>query len=400
MLNEWWTRLRFLILRKKRGELDEELEFHLEQAIASRIAAGVGATEARRQALIEFGGIEPTRDQCERQRPGWWIGTVLQDVRYALRGFRRNPLFTISVLVTLALGIGATTAVFSVVDRILFRPLPYADPSRIVSVGMVHSLEQQEFLMGRSYVEWQNNQTPFSSFAAQSTMVHNCDLVENNPAQLGCITFQASFLPLLGISPVLGRNFLPEEDRPNGPHVVMISYGLWKGHFGGDLHILDRMINVDGDPARVVGVLPKDFQFPTLESADIVSPFVFNPAVQQTVNGGFGDPMRLFARLKPGVSVAQAYAQMQPLFNGDLKWFPASAKKRTSAQYPNAARSRNPGCAPGCVDSLRVCSCGLADCVRQCGRLDDGARSRATTGACGTLGDRRQPWPAHPASTH
>jgi putative ABC transport system permease protein len=327
MISELLTRLRFLILRKKRGELDEELEFHLEQAIASRVAAGVGATEARRQALIEFGGIEPTRDQCERQRPGWWIGTVLQDVRYALRGFRRNPLFTISVLVTLALGSGATTAVFSVVDRILFRPLPYADPSRIVSVGMVHSLENQEFLMGRSYVEWQNDQTPFSSFAAQSTNVHNCDLVENNPAQLDCIAFQAGFLPLLGISPVLGRNFLPEEDRPNGPHVVMISYGLWKGHYDGDPHILDRMINVDGNPARVVGVLPEDFQFPTLKSADIISPFAFNPAVQQTVNGGFGDPMRLFARLKPDASVAQAYAQMQPLFSGDLNWFPASAKK-------------------------------------------------------------------------
>ena len=128
MISELLTRLRFLILRKRRSELDEEIEFHLEQAIASRIAAGMDPAEARRQALIEFGGIEPTREQCERQRPGWWIGTVLQDVRYAFRGFRRNPLFTISVLVTLALGIGATTAVFSVVDRILFRPLPYADP--------------------------------------------------------------------------------------------------------------------------------------------------------------------------------------------------------------------------------------------------------------------------------
>src|SRR3984957_8727843 len=97
-------------------------------------------------------------EQCERQRLGWWISTVVQDIRYALRGFRRNPLFTISVLVTLALGIGATTAVFSVVDRILFRPLPYADPSRIVSLGTVHSLEHQEFLMGRFYAEWRDNQ--------------------------------------------------------------------------------------------------------------------------------------------------------------------------------------------------------------------------------------------------
>jgi len=329
MISELLTRLRFLIFRKRRRELDEEIEFHLKQAITTRIAAGMDPAEARRQALIEFGGIEPTREQCERQRPGWWIGTVMQDVHHAFRGFGRNPLFTISVLITLALGIGATTAVFSVVDRILFRPLPYAEPSRIVSLGFVHPLERQEFMMGRFYVEWQKDQTPFSALAAQSTGVHNCDLVESDPMQLSCISFQASFLPLFGISPALGRNFLPEEDRPNGPPVVMISYGLWKVHYNGDPHILDRMIDVDGNPVRVVGVLPKDFQFPTLEAADIVSPFALDPAVQQTVNGGFGGAMRLFARLKPGVSVAQAHAQMQPLFNGDLKWFPPSAKSET-----------------------------------------------------------------------
>ena len=217
MIFELLTRFRFLILRKKRSELDEELEFHLEQAIESRMADGLGAPEARSQALIDFGGLEPMREQCERQRPGWWIGTVLQDVHYAFRGFGRNPLFTISVLITLALGIGATTAVFSVVDRILFRPLPYAEPSRIVSLGFVHPLERQEFVMGRFYVEWQKDQTPFSALAAQSTGVHNCDLVENDPMQLSCISFQASFLPLFGISPALGRNFLAEEDRPNGP---------------------------------------------------------------------------------------------------------------------------------------------------------------------------------------
>jgi putative ABC transport system permease protein len=257
---------------------------------------------------------------------GWWIGTVLQDTRYALRAFRRNPLFSISVVATLALGIGSATAVFSLVDRVLFRPLPYQDAERIVSLGMVHSLERQEFLMGRSYLAWNDNQKPFSAIAGQSTNPHPCDLVENNPAQLNCISFQAGFLPLFGISPVLGRNFLPGEDRPNGPRVVMISYALWKAHYAGDSHILDRSINIDGNPARVVGVLPANFQFPTLDSADLAFPMAFNPAIQQTANGGFGNPMRAFARLKPGVSIAQAYAQMQPLFQADLKWFPAEAK--------------------------------------------------------------------------
>jgi putative ABC transport system permease protein len=327
VITEFLTRLRFLILRRDRRELEEELQFHIEQSIALKRTAGLSAGQARRQALIEFGGIEPTRDECDRQHPGWWIGTVLQDIRYACRGFRRNPLFTLSVLLTLALGIGATTAVFSAVDRILFRPLPYAYPSRIVSVGMAHSLEHEEFLMGRFYAEWQYNQKPFSALASQSTMVHNCDLVENNPEQLNCISFQAGFLPLFGISPALGRNFLPEEDRPNGPPVVMISYGLWDRQYGGDRHILERTINVDGSPRRVVGVLPRDFQFPTLETADIVFPMALNPAIQQKVNGGFGNPMRVFGRLKPGVSVAQAYGEMQPIFESEMHGFPAEARK-------------------------------------------------------------------------
>ena len=323
------NRLRLIVSTRKSKELDEEIAFHIEQAIASRVSSGMAAGEARRQALIEFGGTERTREQCHRQRPGWWFGTVLQDVRYAVRGFRRDPIFTAAILLTLALGIGATTAVFSVVDPILFRPLPYADPSRLVSVGFVHSLERQEFVMGRFYAEWQNEQTAFSALAAQSTGVWNCDLVENNPLQLNCMSFQASFLPLLGVSPVLGRTFLSEEDRPNGPPVAIISYALWKGHYSSDPAILTRLINVDGRRTQVVGVLPREFQFPTLETADVIFPFAFDAAAQQAINGGFGSPMRLFARLRPGVSVAQASERMQPLFQQDLKSLPPAAKDET-----------------------------------------------------------------------
>ena len=124
MMREFLARLRFLVLRRSKIDLDMEFKFHLQQSAETRMAAGMTPEEARRQALIEFGGVERTREQCHKQRPGWWLGTVAQDIRYALRGFRRNPVFTIAVIATLAVGIGATTAVFSVVDRILLRSLP------------------------------------------------------------------------------------------------------------------------------------------------------------------------------------------------------------------------------------------------------------------------------------
>jgi predicted permease len=139
-------------------------------------------------------------------------------------------------------------------------------------------------------------------------------LVENNPAQLDCLFFDSEFLPLLGISPVLGRNFSPEEDRANGPRVTIISYRLWQGHYNLDPGVIGRLIDVDGSPARVVGVLPKDFQFPTLQSADVIFPMALDRAAQATANGGFGTPMRVFARLKPGVSITQAKEEMEPLF--------------------------------------------------------------------------------------
>src|SRR5271170_4258698 len=230
MITEMLTRLRFLISRRSHLEVDDELRFHLERQVEANIADGMSTREARRQAVIAFGGVERAREECREQQPGWWIDTAKQDVRYALRGFRRNPVFAVTVIATLALGIGATTAVFSVVDRILFRSLPYAHDDRLVSIGMVHSLEKQEFMMGGFFFEWRDHQKPFEAMAIQSTMPHACDLIENNPAQLDCLDFDAGYLPLLGISPVVGRNFLPEEALPNGPRVAIISYGLWQAH--------------------------------------------------------------------------------------------------------------------------------------------------------------------------
>ena len=324
MMRELPTRLRFLLLRRPHAELDEELQFHLEQSTATKMAAGVPAAEARRQALVEFGGVERAREQCHQQRPGWWLGTVAQDVRYALRGFRRNPVFTITVIATLAVGIGATTAVFSVVDRILFRSLPYAHGDRLVSVGLVAPILPQEFMLGGSYYDWRDKQTPFEALTSE-TGVDACDLTERNPARLQCASVEANFLPTFGISPVLGRNFLPEEDRPHGPKVALITYGLWLSHYGLDPGIVNRQVTIDGNPVRVIGVLPKDFEMPTLEAADVVAPQALDEAEQRKADPG--RVMYAFARLKPGVSIEQAEAALQPVFNYSLSLAPPQFRK-------------------------------------------------------------------------
>jgi predicted permease len=312
-LRALWIRLRGLIgARRDEDDFAAELESHVAMHTEDGIRAGLSPVEARRQALIRLGGAEQTRQAYRERRTLPWLENLLRDVRYALRGFRRNPVFTITVIVTLAVGIGATTAVFSVVDRILFRSLPYAHDDRIVSVGLVQSLEREEFTLGGFFFDWRDNQKPFEAFASQEALPHSCDLVENNPAQLNCIHAQAGFLPLLGISPVLGRNFLPEEDRPNGPRVALISYGLWQDHFNRDAGILDRMIDVDGSPARVIGVLPRGFELPTLQAADVMMPFALDEGAERASSPGH--PMRTFARLWPGISIAQATAELDPLF--------------------------------------------------------------------------------------
>jgi putative ABC transport system permease protein len=326
MLTQWLSRLRFFLARKTHRDVDDELQFHIDQQTAANIAAGISPEEARRQAAIAFGGIQRTREQCREQRPIFPIETLLQDIRYAIRGFRRNPVFTLTILATLTLAIGATTAVFSVVDRILFRPLPYGDADRIVSLGLVQPLETQEFMLSRFYYDWRSAQKVFASMTAENAVTGECDLTERNPAQLSCPLVEGNFLPTLGISPVLGRNFLPEETRPGGPGVALISYGLWLTHYSLDPGILNKTINIDGSPIRVVGVLPKEFEMPRLQSADILLPIAVDEASDRVANGGFGTPRRTFARLNPGVSIQQAEAALQPLFQQTQSQIPSEIR--------------------------------------------------------------------------
>ena len=248
------------------------------------------------------------------------------DLRYAARGFRRNPGFALTALLAIAIGVGSTAAVFSVVDRILFRALPYAAGDRLVTFGLVAPIEDREFMLGPDYVEWRRSQTPFTAVTSfDAAGVTDCDITAQPPVRQRCAAVEANFLPTLGVRPVLGRNFSPEEDRPKGPGAALISYGLWKSRFGGDPGAVGKTISLDNEATTVVGVLPAGFEFPTLAPVDILVPLQLDEAAQERPNTGV--VLRAYARLKDGVTPAQAAAALGPLFQDSLQYVPAAFRK-------------------------------------------------------------------------
>jgi putative ABC transport system permease protein len=186
--------------------------------------------------------------------------------------------------------------------------------------------QTNEFMLGYFYYDWQRNQKPFEQLTSESATTSECDLTESHPAQLSCTSVEGNFLPTLGVSPVLGRNFVAEESRPNGPRVALISYGLWLNHYGLGRDILNKTIDIDGERVRLVGVLPKDFEMPRLQPADVLFPKAVDEADDRKSNSGFGGPRKGFARLKDGISVQQAEAELQPLFQQALAHIPSDLR--------------------------------------------------------------------------
>src|SRR5260370_1313376 len=239
------------------------------------------------------------------------MNRLLQDLRHALRQLRKSPGFAAVVGLTVALGIGATTAMFSLVDGALFRSLPYPHADELVSVGIIAPIIDGEFLFAGNYLAWRREQTSFSGFTS-STGVNNCDLTDEHPARLTCAAVEATFLPTLGAWPILGRNFTPDEDRPNAPKVALLSYGLWQSRFAGDRGVIDRTLSLDGKPTRIVGVLPRDFEFPTLVHTSVLVPQALDESMVQ--RNELGPVVRVYGRIKARTSIESAAAQLQPLF--------------------------------------------------------------------------------------
>jgi predicted permease len=298
-------------------ELDDELRGFLEALADEKAGRGMSASEARRAALIEAGGVELVKDQVRDARMGAFIDTLVRDVRYGWRTLARNPAFTAAIVLALALGIGATTAVFSVVEAVLLRPLAYRDPERLVV--MLHRGVNP--VAPANFFDWRRQASGFERMGAAESWAPNLtggDEAETVPA----LRMTADVLPMLGVAPLLGRAFLPGEEAPGQDHVAVLGHALWQRRFGGDAGIVGRTIALNGEPYTVVGVMPRAFAFPPFwaTGAELWAPL----SLAERATSREGSSLRIFARLKPGARVAQARAEMAAITGRLEKEYPGT----------------------------------------------------------------------------
>src|SRR5436309_15442067 len=216
----WYQRFFRRGLTEKR--LDAELRFHLEHRIADLVAAGMAPEEARRRARLEFGGLDQVKEECRDVGAAHFLETLAQDVRYGLRQLRRNPGFTAVAVLTLALGLGANTAIFSVVNAVVLRPLPYPQSDRLVWIAEVIPSLNAELAGGADYLDWRDQNKTFERMTAYDPAASFNLTGRGTPARVHAAQVSANFFQTLGVSPQLGRGFTSEEDQANGPNTVIL----------------------------------------------------------------------------------------------------------------------------------------------------------------------------------
>ena len=316
---EWCIRL-WQTLRGRRadGDLEEELRSHLAMAAEDEQRRGHSPAAAVRASRIDAGGVTQTLDALRDQRGLPWLESLAKDSRYALRALRRSPTFTVVALLTLAIGIGANTAVFSVVNSVLLKPLPYPDADRLVAVWHtapgapgVATVSGGLRLSQSMYVTYAEENRTFEAiglWAAAAMTVTG--LAE--PEQVRGVVVSDGTLQALNVQPIAGRWLLAADQKPGAPATVMLGYGYWQRRFGGDRSVIGRTITVGSRPRTVVGIMPQGFRIVTAEPELIV----LGPLVRsQLTLSGFG--YEAVARLKPGVTIAEAdadIARMVPIW--------------------------------------------------------------------------------------
>src|SRR5260370_34931185 len=328
-LSEIWRRVQMLVRREKFArDLEEEMRLHRELKEKELIADGVEEREARYSANREFGNATYLRD-CGRDAWGWsWLENFANDVCFGARMLWQNPGFTIVAVLTLALGIGANTAIFSYVNAWMIRPLPYPQAERLM-VFESHDKQKGSTREGvtstASFLDFQKQNTSFEQTALWAGW--NFNLTGGGAAALvegGRVSW--NYFDALGVKPMLGRTFTPDEDQPGAGHVAILSQGLWQSRFAGDGKIIGRTITVEGEPYTVVGVMPGTFQFMLMGVANLWTPLALTDEER-------GDRARsrfsAFGRLKPGVTPEQAGAENAAVFCRLEKQFPETNTQPT-----------------------------------------------------------------------
>ncbi|HKF51702.1 MAG TPA: ABC transporter permease [Candidatus Acidoferrales bacterium] len=321
-------RLRSLFRRNTAdAELSSELRFHLERQIATNISAGMPPAEARRAALTEFGGVEELKEECRDMRKINWLQDLAQDVRYGLRTLRKSPGFTAVAVLTLALGIGANTAIFSVVDAVLLKPLPYEESSRLVVVWEHTSKEASKpnVVAPRNFLDWQAQNHVFQDMAYLADSRSNLTGI-GQPRQIAEEDVSANFFDILGAKLALGHGFTAANGVKGNDDVVVLSYGLWRDQFASDPAVVGKAIELNGTKCAILGVASHDFDsfFPrgslTGTHPQLWTPFVFPQSFYSHTN--VGRFLTVIARLKSGVTLPQAQAQMHVLASALSQKFP------------------------------------------------------------------------------
>jgi len=303
-------------------QLEEELCFHLEQHTNELIAQGHAPDDARRQARLALGGSEQVKEHCRDARGTRWLEDLLQDFRYAVRTLRNQTGFAAITVLILALGIGATTAIFSAVNAILFEALPYPHADRLMMIWEFGSEDSRSYVAFHTYRELAARSCSFNAIAVlkpwQPTLVGPAE-----PERFDGQFVSASFFHVLGVPPFLGRDFEASDDRFNGPKVVILSNALWKRRFGGDPTIIGRQITLDDNSYTVIGVMPSAFESVLVPSAELWTTLQYDAEhITDVQTKEWGNHLRMIGRLQPGASTDQARRELDTIVHTPVPEFP------------------------------------------------------------------------------
>jgi putative ABC transport system permease protein len=303
-------------------ELDDELRSYVELRAAEHERAGMAPDAARRAAMLEVDGIERVKEEVRDVRAGVFLETLVRDVRYAVRSLRKTPAFTGAAILTLALGIGASTAVFSVVNAVLLRPLAYKAPEQLTV--LMH--KEEGAVSPANYLDWRAQNHAFSEMGAAEYWTPNLTDTEQ-PEKVWALHMTPSMFAVLGVAPLYGRVLAPDAGTPGRDHEVVVSYGFWQRRLGGTPAAVGGTITLDGEHYTVVGVMPKEFRFAPFWAihSEIWAP------LDLTARAGdrMMQSLRVFARIKDGMSLTQAQAEM------------AALTARMEQSYPGTNRALN-----------------------------------------------------------